>query len=417
MLKILINAYACSPNMGSEPGMAWNWCVHLAKHCELHIITEGEFRQTIESVVPTLPQAKNMHFYYNTVSDNIRTMCWNQGDWRFYYHYKNWQLKTLGIAKEIIKNNHIDIIHQLNMIGFREPGYLWQIKDIPYIWGPVNAKESFPVSYLNGATFKNRIFIYLKNLLNYLQLKYSIRVLRAANQAKFVIGASSDASKSIEKFWKIKPITINESGSDKVLRELKPKDFSKEQISLLWVGRFIFTKQLIIALKTLSVLDNSKFKLHIVGGSISDENEYRNYLNVQKINIDCEWHGKVSHSRVQELMQQSDLFFFTSVAEGTPHVVLEAISNHLPVLCFDTCGQGDSVNEKVGVKIPLSNPQQSVKNFAEKIEYLYNNRQVLKQMSENCTARQHELSWDSKAEQMLALYEKAMEEVRSKKFD
>ena len=38
-MKILINAYACSPNMGSEPGMAWNWCVHLAKHCELYIIT------------------------------------------------------------------------------------------------------------------------------------------------------------------------------------------------------------------------------------------------------------------------------------------------------------------------------------------------------------------------------------------
>lgn len=24
-MKILINAYACSPGMGSEPGMAWNW--------------------------------------------------------------------------------------------------------------------------------------------------------------------------------------------------------------------------------------------------------------------------------------------------------------------------------------------------------------------------------------------------------
>ena len=50
MLSILINAYACSPNMGSEPGMAWNWCVNLAQYCELHIITEGEFREKIEAV-------------------------------------------------------------------------------------------------------------------------------------------------------------------------------------------------------------------------------------------------------------------------------------------------------------------------------------------------------------------------------
>ena len=54
-MKILINAYACSPNMGSEPGMAWNWCVNLAKHCELYIITEGEFRDKIEEVVLTFP--------------------------------------------------------------------------------------------------------------------------------------------------------------------------------------------------------------------------------------------------------------------------------------------------------------------------------------------------------------------------
>ena len=128
MLSILINAYACSPNMGSEPGMAWNWCVNLAKYCELYIITEGEFQEKIEAVRPTLPQAKNMHFYYKPVSDEIRKMCWNQGDWRFYIHYKKWQQKTLAIAKQIIKENNIDIIHQLNMIGFREPGYLWSLE-------------------------------------------------------------------------------------------------------------------------------------------------------------------------------------------------------------------------------------------------------------------------------------------------
>lgn len=136
MLSILINAYACSPNMGSEPGMAWNWCTNLAKYCELHIITEGEFKDKIEATVPSLPQGKNMHFYYNPVSEKVRKMCWNQGDWRFYYYYKKWQKKTLEIAKEIVEKYPIDIIHQLNMVGFREPGYLWKIEK-PFIWGPL----------------------------------------------------------------------------------------------------------------------------------------------------------------------------------------------------------------------------------------------------------------------------------------
>ena len=109
MLKILINAYACSPGMGSEPGMAWNWVSNLAKFCELFIITEGEFREKIEAVMTDLPEAKNMHFYYNPVSEEIRTMCWNQGDWRFYKYYREWQWKTYLMAKEICLHEKIDV--------------------------------------------------------------------------------------------------------------------------------------------------------------------------------------------------------------------------------------------------------------------------------------------------------------------
>lgn len=37
-------------------------------------------------------------------------------------------METYEMAKDIIAKQKIDIIHQLNMIGFREPGYLWKIE-------------------------------------------------------------------------------------------------------------------------------------------------------------------------------------------------------------------------------------------------------------------------------------------------
>ena len=134
-MKVLVNAYACCPGMGSEPGMGWNWCAHLAEHCELFIITEEEFRDRIEAALPALPQGANMHFYYNPVTPEVRRMCWNQGDWRFYYYYRKWQKKTLAIAKKIVADEGIDLIHQLNMIGFREPGLLWKIEGPRFVWG------------------------------------------------------------------------------------------------------------------------------------------------------------------------------------------------------------------------------------------------------------------------------------------
>ena len=108
------------------------------------------------------------------------------------------------------------------------------------------------------------------------------------------------------------------------------------------------------------------------------------------------------------MMCKSDLFFFTSVSEDTSTVVLEAISCQLPVLCFDACGFGYVINEKVGIKIPISTPEQSVKDFAEKIDYLYHHRDILQQLSKQCCQRQEELSWDNKAKQMVTLYNSSL---------
>lgn len=409
MLSILINAYACSPNMGSEPGMAWNWCINIAKYCELHIITEGEFRNKIEEVLPTLSQKANMHFYYNPVSDKIRKMCWNQGDWRFYYYYDKWQKKTLEIAKEIIRNNHIDIVHQLNMIGFREPGYLW-ILDKPFIWGPTNAKDAFPIKYLEGASIKKKIFITLKNSITKFQLKYNSKVHHAAKKAKYIIAASGDSAKSIEKYLKRTPVLINESGCELNDNQfLKSFNENKQTLDLLWVGRFIFTKQLELAIRSVAQCNNDNIRLHIVGGTLEEEANYKNLTKSLGIETQCVWYEKVSHERVQKLMQNSDLFFFTSVAEGTPHVILEAFNNNLPVLCFNTCGQGDSVNSSVGVKIELSNPETSIKEFSKILNELENNRDILHGMAQNCKTRQEELSWDRKIHDMIELYNKCLE--------
>ena len=410
MLKILINAYACSPNMGSEPGMAWNWVSNLAKYCQVHIITEGEFQNKIETVVPKLEQGENMHFYYNPVSDEIRKMCWNQGDWRFYKYYKEWQWKTYLIAKDICSKQHIDVLHQLNMIGFREPGYLWKLSketDIPFVWGPVDAKDKFPVAYLGGASMKTKLFMRLKNVLTVWQLKHSKRVRQAASQASVIFSASSNSKESFKKYMAIDSPLLNETGCYVQERPLIDKS-QKETFGVLWVGKLDFRKQLGIALQSVAIADNENIRLHIVGGG--DAEPYKQLANTLGIKDKCIWHGAVSHDEVQSIMQNSDVFFFTSVAEGTPHVVLEAIGNNLPIVCFDTCGQGDAVNEKVGKKILLSNPSKSSQSFATILNEFEGNRNLLKQMSENCKQRQIELSWDEKAKTMVKWYEKVVSE-------
>ena len=446
MLRIIVNSYTCCPNMGSEPGMGWNWIINLAKYCEVYVISEGEFRPQIEAWMAeqdarTTEAMKidavessgwyslnkydcqgRLCFYWNPVSPEVRKMCWNQGDWRFYRYYEKWQRKTADIARRIVSIDKIDILHQLNMIGFREPGYLWQVSketDIPFVWGPVDAKGSFPMAYTEGAPIKNILFLRIKNLITEFQLRYEGRVHKAVKQASLILGANSNSVRNFNAYFNKDCVLMNETGcnihllcenseTNKDIRhieetESKTYEESCHELSLLWVGKFDFRKQLSLAIRVIEKIKHLNVSLHIVGDGdvLSLKKQIANFEIEDKIIL----HGLMSHSKVQNIMQKSDALFFTSVAEGTPHVVLEAVANGLPIVCFDTCGQGDVVSEDIGIKIPLSIPSQSIKDFAEKIEFLYNHPEELQRMSENCKKRAEELSWDNKAKQLVKLYE------------
>ncbi|MFC6860087.1 glycosyltransferase family 4 protein [Zunongwangia atlantica] len=414
MLKILISAYACSPHTGSEPGMGWNWCSSIARYCEVHIITEGEFREYIEEAQKTLPHASNMHFYYNPVSENIRNMCWNQGDWRFYGHYKKWQYKTYELAVDIVKKQNIDILHQLNMIGFREPGYLWKIKHIPLVWGPIGGLKQFPVKYLKGAGVKYQIFNRLKNFLNIYQLRCDARVNKTLERADVLISSIPDSYEALKKYKNKDSVIIPETGSFSSNINVSSEKFFTKQLDLLWVGKFDFRKQLPLALKSIAQTSNPNIILHVFGGG-SKEQEYKAKQMVATLGIKKQvvFYGIQPNDVVLTKMRQMQLFFFTSINEDTSTVVLEAISNQLPVLCFDACGFGAVVDDKIGVKISLSSPEESVVEFASRLNYLFKNRSLLKEMSNNCIERQLELSWDNKAKKVVALYKRALLEINA----
>lgn len=406
MISVLINAYACAPNMGSEQGMAWNWIINLANYCKVFVITEGEWKIEIEDAIKQLPQGGNMIFYYNPVSDKIRRMCWNQGDWRFYYYYKKWQKETLEITKEIIKNHSIDIVHQLNMIGFREPGYLWKIDNIPFVWGPIGGMENIPESYLDDLAIKQKLIILLKNRINNFQTRFSSRVLKSINKADALIAAVKGVKDKIELYHHKKIILINETGCYPNESKLNNLRKTETFFDVIWVGKFDFRKQLGMALKIISkikYLDGLRF--HIIGNGSKTELHYYTDM-AMKLGIEdiCIWHGLISHSNVQQIMRDSDLLLFTSIMEGTPHVVLEAIGNNLPVICLNSCGQADAVNDSVGIKLEVTSQKQSTEDFAEKMAYLHNNRNILKKMSNDCFRRQEELSWDTKVNQMVEIY-------------
>lgn len=405
-LNILINAYAVSPNWGSEPGMGWNWIINIAEHCNVFVITEGEWKDEILEAIEKLPQKDNIHFYFNPLSEKVRKMCWNQGDWRFYWYYSKWQKKTLEIARQIIAENHIDVMHQLNMIGFREPGYLWKIKDIPLVWGPVGGIANIPTAYLKGAGWKMNVFCRVKNFISDMQFRFHPRV-RAAVKRSTMIAAMKEVQSATKKVYGKDIPIINETGTypDKKQASDKSKSVGIEQLKVLWVGRFIDTKRLDIALNAIAKSHNPNIMLTICGtGTDSQIKNYKSLAKSLGIENQVTWLGKVAHESIDSLMKNSDIFLFTSIVEATSTVILEAVSANLPILSFNTCGFGPIVDSFAGKVIPLSNPEKSAEDFAQQLNYFYQNRNKLIEIAKHEKQCAHTLSWEYKGEQLHRLY-------------
>lgn len=405
MINVLVNAYAVSPNWGSEQGMGWHWIINLAKYCHLDVITEGEWQDEIERALLELPQRTNISIHYLPVTDKIRKMCWNQGDWRFYWFYEKWQKRALKKAKEICESKKIDVIHQLNMVGFREPGYFWKIRNIPFVWGPVGGMELMPIEYLQGAPKKQVLFNRLKNILNKIQYTYSRRVRSAIENAAVIISAVKGVQDVVNQVYNKESVLINETGIEIDPNFVKAPRPSSDPLKIIWVGKFDFRKQLPIALRSIIALNKQDIEFHICGtGSNSIVKEMHDMAESGGIEAICYWHGNIPNSEVKKLMAESDLMLFTSIMEATSTVVLEAISVGLPILCFNTCGFGPIVSDFAGFTVELSNPSQSIQDFSRILNLVYSDRSVLNDISKKILQNRESLTWDTKTRRMVEIY-------------
>lgn len=405
MLNVLINAYGCSPLKGSEGGLGWMWVSHLAKYCKIHVIAEAQGKEDVQTYLPKFEYKNNVQFHFVDIGERARKMCWNQGDWRFYYFYRKYQKKVYEIAKELHREEHFDIVHHLNMICFREPGYLWKLDNCKFVWGPIGGFTELPSSYLQLMPKKVAYKNHLKNAIRKTIIKFGGHVKNAFNQADYLMAASKNSSIAIKKYYYLDVPIVNETGLEIKLIEENKRDFKQPKLQIVWVGRFIATKFLDLALKSLAKLDkNIEYEFHILGDG-ENRDYFKKMANELGVNDHCIWHGMIPRDEVQEILGKSHLFFFTSLVEGTSHAVLEAIANKLPILCFDTCGHGAIVNERMGIKISVTNPDESIVKFAEIITDCYYNRERLEECTRTTQEDLDQLSWNSKAKKMVEVYE------------
>lgn len=400
-MKILVNCYACSPYKGSEPGMGWNFVKCLSRNHELHIITEKKFKQDIDKYFSENPEERKYYSFYfiNRERHNILRKIYPPS---YYWFYEKWQKKVLLFAKELDKKHNFDIVHQLNMIGYREPGYLFKLNK-PFVWGPIGGFNITPWKLLYTMGVYGAVFFLCRNIINLFQMHNSHRVKSAINYSKALISATKDDHDKILNIWNKESIIIPEVGFTS-LNDINPTK-REGKLRICWSGLHIPRKSLNFLLEAISKCENKEqIELHIIGDGQCNRKwkAMATKLNLKNIN----WYGWIERDRALDIMKSSHLFSITSLSDATSTVLLEALSLGLPVIALNHLGFANVITDTCGIKIELNSKEQLVQDMANAIDYLFENEDKRYKLSEGAIIRSKEFSWEKKAATINEIYNK-----------
>lgn len=403
MRTILLITYDISPYKGSEASVSWNYVSNMAEHNKL-IAIYGKGKEDVERYLKQnqMPNVRFINIPIIPVSGGGLIM-----DIEYNLNYKKWHWQAYLWVEDIVKRERVDIIHYLNPIGFKEPGYCWKIKEVPYVWGPIQGVENRPLALFPALSLKGKINALVRRVVHNGMLWCLPRVRKALKRADAVFAATPNTVKQLKRIHHKDAIYLPENGILKM--ERTEPIFMNDTLNLIWVGSINERKALGILISALGKVKNNNWHLNVLGeGPLREKCEA--LADELGISEKITFHGKVDRAQVQLVFAQSHVHVISSLGEGNPTVLWEAFSKAIPTLTLDHCGMAGVVSAECGIKIPICSYQQVLNDMAFAIDDLMEHPEKITRLSQGTIECAKKFMWKNR----IALYDDVYDKIVKK---
>jgi len=408
-VKVLVSAFACSPYRGSEPGVGWGWVKAISEYHDLWVLTGRQFEGEIEQELTLRPKLRErIHFQF------IARKRWLllEKIWppAYLWTYQLWQKEAYRLAVQLHREIGFDLVHQLTYVGFRVPGYLWQL-GVPFVWGPIGGLENTPWRLLPMMGLRGAVYYGARNIVNSLHKRFlglPKRAFAKAAASGAIIAATEGTRREIRRWYGCDSRVICEIGPPEQIATDCSVRSDGSPLRLAWSGLHEPGKALPLLLGALARLrPEVKWQLDILGDGPCTPTWKR---LAQRLGMDsrCAWHGWLLRDKAVSIVHNSHAFVITSIKDLTSTVLLEALSQGVPVVCLDHCGFRDVVTDECGIRIPIQTPQQVIRDMADAIGMIWQRESWRRELAMRALHRVRAFSWVKKADSLTSLYMHAM---------
>ena len=404
-MKILLSAYACEPNKGSEPGVGWEWALEIARlGYEVCVLTRTNNRATIEAELAKSPPITNLNFLYYDLPKWMRW--WKKGERGVHLYYFLWQWRAYLLAKKIHETERFDLVHHITFVSIRQPSFMGNL-GIPFIFGPVSGGERAPRRLRLGYSFRNRIWEACKDLSN-LWVKIDPLMRRTFKQAeRFFVTSTWNLSLVPRKYRKkgsvLLPIGFNSNELPGLAEPRAPELKTNGDLKVLYLGNLLYMKGMHLGIPAFARLlkEQPNAQLTLVGSG-PDGLQWKTIAEKLGVADQIDWIPRLDRRKLSEVYFAHDVFIYPALQDPGGIVMLEAMAHGLPVVCLDHRKTGIMVDETCGLMVETVglDENQAIEGLADCLVRLAQDPQLLLRLSEGAIRRVEKFRWSAPVSQI-----------------
>lgn len=400
--KVLICAFACEPGWGSEPEVGWRWATQASQFHDVWVVTHASHRNAVEAELQARPIA-NFHVTY--VDFPAWTTASGLAGIALRMQYVLWQVKAFRVARRLHARVKFDLAHHLTYASLRYPTFVAWL-GVPFVWGPLGGGERAPRAFYPVYGREGRLYERLRDLSNaiamvdplvHISAARAVRILALTQNTVEMLPGRARGKVSVIPTIAIEP--------NQPPRERHSGGTSKAT-RLLYLGRLEYSKGVQLAIPALSkaIAAGADVTLTIVGDGPL-EAHLRGLVASLRVNDRIHFTPRVPRHRVPSILAEHDVLIFPSFRDSGGYVVLEAMAESLPVICFELGGPAVTVTPETGIRVPAIDPEQAISDLSRAILQLAGDHALREKMGSAGWARARSVySWDEIGVYLRALY-------------
>lgn len=341
-MRVLVAAFACAPNVGSEPGVAWRWIAELARTNSVTVITDITRKAQIEASQQMFANPINFRYVRSRVFQRVAL---SSRTAHLIYYF--WNISAAFEARRLHRSQPFDLAIHCTYGVFRNPSFLGLI--VPkFIFGPVGGGEDVSWRLKRSLPLRDQVAELARAVANFVARFDPFLWLTCASAYR-ILTKTEETKRALPLPFRGRAMVRGEIGVDVRERTMPPARPSTEPLRVLFVGRLVGWKGCHLAVRAVALARAKGAKIHLTVVGRGRCEQWLRQLATKIDLADTTWIPHIPQEHLWRTYQQTHCFLFPSLHDSSGNVVLEAQSFGLPVVCLDAGGPPTLVSKRSAV--------------------------------------------------------------------